>query len=300
MPSQEQSDLPSPVAASEINRLHAKIFAALRTSIQDAIRIGELLSEEKRRAGHSNWLPWIKANLEFSECTARNYIRVYENRDRLKSANVADLTDAYCLLADRNNALVPDTKCQPQQASFTQTNCTLFDVSVETLENFRVLVDRYLEELSKICDRADGFQDILEALFLYRWVMEETGNLPELFAEHESDLSLFMRELERDQESFSAFIAMVLQTSSRTTRQHRKKSSPEKSSVGTDYSRVEGNSRFRALSSKSLDFRAILSGTLGTQFATPGDRRSLRGGIGCVKRNFRKICSFGTNADIIL
>lgn len=202
MPSQEQSDLPSPVAASEINRLHAKIFAALRTSIQDAIRIGELLSEERRRAGHGNWLPWIKANLEFSECTARNYIRVYENRDRLKSANVADLTDAYCLLADRNNALVPDTKCQPQQASFTQTNCTLFDVSVETLENFRVLVDRYLEELSKICDRADGFQDILEALFLYRWVMEETGNLPELFAEHESDLSLFMRELERDQESF--------------------------------------------------------------------------------------------------
>ena len=125
-----------------------------------------------------------------------------ENRDRLKSANVADLTDAYCLLADRNNALVPDTKCQPQQASFTQTNRTLFDVSVEILENFRVLVDRYLEELSKICDRADGFQDILEALFLYRWVMEESGNLPELFAEHESDLSLFMRELERDQESF--------------------------------------------------------------------------------------------------
>jgi len=77
MPSQEQSDLPSPVAASEINRLHAKIFAALRTSIQDAIRIGELLSEEKRRAGHGNWLHWIKANLEFNERTARNYIRIY-------------------------------------------------------------------------------------------------------------------------------------------------------------------------------------------------------------------------------
>ena len=92
---------------------------------------------------------------------------------------------------------------------------------------------------------------------------------------------------------------MVLQTSSRTTRQHRKKSSPEKSSVGTDYSRAEGNSRFRALSSKSLDFRAILSGTLGTQFATPCDCRSVRVGIGCVKRNFREICSFGTNADII-
>src|SRR6516225_916500 len=73
---------------------------------------------------------------------------------------------------------------------------------------------------------------------------------------------------------------MVLQTSSRTTRQHRKKSSPEKSGVGTDYSRAEGNSRLRALSSKSLDLRAILSGTLGTQFATPCDCRSVRGGIG--------------------
>ena len=62
-----------------------------------------------------------------------------ENRDRLKSANVADLTDAYCLLADRNNALVPDTKCQPQQAGITQTNRTLFEVSVEILEIFGYL-----------------------------------------------------------------------------------------------------------------------------------------------------------------
>src|SRR5262245_52944152 len=92
---------------------------------------------------------------------------------------------------------------------------------------------------------------------------------------------------------------MVLQTSSRTTRQHRKKSSPEKSRVGTDYSRAKGNSRLRALSSKSLDIRAILSGTLGTPFATPCDCQSVRGGIGCVKRNFREIGSFGTNADII-
>ena len=77
MPPQEQSaSLVSP-AASEINRLHAEILAAARTSIPNAIRIGELLSEEKRRAGHGNWLHWIKANLEFNERTARNYIRIY-------------------------------------------------------------------------------------------------------------------------------------------------------------------------------------------------------------------------------
>jgi hypothetical protein len=35
--------------------LHAKIFAALRTSIQDAIRIGELLTEAKQKAGHEGF-----------------------------------------------------------------------------------------------------------------------------------------------------------------------------------------------------------------------------------------------------
>ena len=86
-------------AASEINRLHGEICQAARTTIEKAIRIGELLTEQKAGLKHGEWLPWLKANVEFSRQTADNYRRVYEKREDLKLLNVGNLTDAYRLLA---------------------------------------------------------------------------------------------------------------------------------------------------------------------------------------------------------
>ena len=92
----------SPVATalvSEIVALHGEIVTAARTSLDKAIRIGELLASAKAGLPHGQWLPWLKANIPFAERTARNYMRCHTERDRLKSASVADLTDAYRLLA---------------------------------------------------------------------------------------------------------------------------------------------------------------------------------------------------------
>jgi Protein of unknown function (DUF3102) len=83
----------------EINRLHAEICQAARTTIEKAIRIGELLTEQKATLKHGEWLPWLKANVEFSRQTADNYRRVYEKREDIKLLNVGNLTDAYRLLA---------------------------------------------------------------------------------------------------------------------------------------------------------------------------------------------------------
>jgi hypothetical protein len=44
-------------AASEINRLHGEICQAARTTIEKAIRIGELLAEQKAGLKHGQWLP---------------------------------------------------------------------------------------------------------------------------------------------------------------------------------------------------------------------------------------------------
>lgn len=81
--------------ADEIQRLHDEIMGQLRTTVQKAIRIGELLTEQKADLQHGQWLPWLEENVPFSERTARNYMRVYEKRAELKSANVADLSSAY-------------------------------------------------------------------------------------------------------------------------------------------------------------------------------------------------------------
>ena len=51
-------------AVAEINRLHQSFCDGLRTTLQIAIQIGELLVEQKQKCGHGKWIPWIKANLE--------------------------------------------------------------------------------------------------------------------------------------------------------------------------------------------------------------------------------------------
>lgn len=78
---------------TEILALHSAIQAAARRSILDAIRIGELLLEQKAELEHGQFLPWIQRELPFSERAARYYMAVY--RWRNKTANLADLSEAY-------------------------------------------------------------------------------------------------------------------------------------------------------------------------------------------------------------
>jgi hypothetical protein len=85
---------------SEIRALHASIMSAAKRSLDEAIRVGELLENCKTALPHGEWLGWVRDNLSFSERTARNYLRLFRNRDVLKSANVADLSEAYVLLAE--------------------------------------------------------------------------------------------------------------------------------------------------------------------------------------------------------
>jgi hypothetical protein len=87
-------------AVTEINRLHSEICGAARTTIEKAIRIGELLTAQKSSLKHGEWLPWLKANVQFTARTASNYLRVFENRIRLKSETISDLSDAYNVLTE--------------------------------------------------------------------------------------------------------------------------------------------------------------------------------------------------------
>lgn len=83
----------------EIRKLHDEINGFGRKALDNAIRIGELLTQEKAKLDHGEWLPWVQVNMPFTDRTARNYIRCFEKRDRLKSENVSDLAEAYRLLA---------------------------------------------------------------------------------------------------------------------------------------------------------------------------------------------------------
>jgi len=70
----------------EVNRLHNDIFAIMLHSIQKAIRVGELLVQLKIRVGHGNWRRWIEGNLKFSHRTARRYLYIFQNREKITNA----------------------------------------------------------------------------------------------------------------------------------------------------------------------------------------------------------------------
>jgi hypothetical protein len=86
-------------AADEINALDQKLTAMARTSVNLAIRIGMLLSQQKKSLPHGHWLKWLQANVTLSIRRVDRYLMIYDNREQLKMANVSNLTEAYALLA---------------------------------------------------------------------------------------------------------------------------------------------------------------------------------------------------------
>ena len=86
----------SDTALTRIKELHLEVLGLAKTTLKKAIKIGEILSRQKRELGHGNWLPWVN-RLPFSYKTAERYMAVFENR--LKLDTVSNLSEAYRLLA---------------------------------------------------------------------------------------------------------------------------------------------------------------------------------------------------------
>ena len=86
--------------APEIAELHERVCCYARATLETAIRIGELLTEQKSSMPHGDFTAWIADRLPFTDRTARNYIRLHHERDRLKAESVSGLSDAYALLAE--------------------------------------------------------------------------------------------------------------------------------------------------------------------------------------------------------
>lgn len=84
----------------EIKQLHSEIISSARTTLDKAIRIGELLTEQRGKLKHGQWLPWVRENLPFSDQTARRYMGVYLHRDEIQHNVEFELTDAYRLLSE--------------------------------------------------------------------------------------------------------------------------------------------------------------------------------------------------------
>lgn len=80
----------------KINELHKELNGLFAQSIDKAIEIGKLLTEKKDELQHGEFIPWIKKNLVFTDRTARNYMRIYDNKDKV--LNAGSVFNAYKML----------------------------------------------------------------------------------------------------------------------------------------------------------------------------------------------------------
>ncbi len=94
------------LAISEIHKLYKEIESAGKVMIDKAIRIGELLVEQKEALEHGDWIPWVEDNLPFERGQAARYMRVYENRKELNVSSTIHLMDAVKSLAKPKTAHV--------------------------------------------------------------------------------------------------------------------------------------------------------------------------------------------------
>lgn len=77
----------------EIKRELAELHNTLKMSVQKAIRIGQLLTEQKEFVGHGLFLNWLEANFDMGQRNAYRYMDLYEHQNEI--AKMANLQEAY-------------------------------------------------------------------------------------------------------------------------------------------------------------------------------------------------------------
>lgn len=148
---------------AEVNRLHAELCGLARTSLQTAIRIGELLTEQKAQLKHGEWLPWVKDNCQFKLTSAAKYIALFREREKFSAAENLGVDEAYRLLsqpAEEPECETPPTpepkKDEPQSFSFEEPDPTeRATPSIQQIE--QPLVDAPKPKRNAACISLDEF-----------------------------------------------------------------------------------------------------------------------------------------------
>jgi hypothetical protein len=66
----------------EINHEHELCVGSMQNSLEHAIRVGELLIQQKEKVNHGDWMVWVKMNCDFQISQANKYMRVFTNYSR--------------------------------------------------------------------------------------------------------------------------------------------------------------------------------------------------------------------------
>jgi Protein of unknown function (DUF3102) len=66
--------------AARIRAYHEATVAALKSSVENAIKAGDLLIEAKAQLKHGQWLPWLDKHCAISQRTAQLYMKLAKHK----------------------------------------------------------------------------------------------------------------------------------------------------------------------------------------------------------------------------
>jgi hypothetical protein len=187
----------------EIRRLHNEIFNSLKMSLEKAIRVGQLLTEQKENLKHGEFTAWVTSNLSFTDRTARNYMKVYRERNKFKTETVSDLTGAYRLLIEREpkDEVVGSEEKDSERSSkskidwlkLNSINKTWKELSRKDRKNFlRMILNRAEDRLRRF--RAKHQREFTEEEeLIYDDMDQRTKDLIEKFGSYYNEVPQYHR-----------------------------------------------------------------------------------------------------------
>ena len=94
-----------------IEAITGEILDAKRTGGEAILTIGRCLNEAKDMLSHGEWLPWLNERVEFSERTARNFMRLareWTNRQTLADLGASKALTLLALPAEEREQFMED------------------------------------------------------------------------------------------------------------------------------------------------------------------------------------------------
>ncbi len=81
------------IRIQEIKILLTELKDTLKMSVEKAIKIGELLTEQKEELKHGQFLSWIETNFEMSNRTVEKYMNLFHHQNKIEFSS--NLQEAY-------------------------------------------------------------------------------------------------------------------------------------------------------------------------------------------------------------
>jgi hypothetical protein len=98
--------------AEQANTEHRAFQTTMKAAIAHAIAAGEALIAAKRLLRHGEWLSWVNAHCDFTDRTARNYMRLAENRKYVSA--LSGVREALDALANHRDGTPPPRSYEVQ------------------------------------------------------------------------------------------------------------------------------------------------------------------------------------------